>query len=309
MIEEIPAALDGERLDRAVALIAGISRSAATQVLAREGVSVDGVRVRVGTRRLRVGERVAIDVDVLPQSEPPAPDTSVEFDLVFADDSLIVVDKPAGLVVHPAPGSPEGTLVNGLLSRYPELVEVHGDTLRPGIVHRLDAGSSGLLVVARTTEAADSLGAQFRDHSAGRTYRAVVWGHPSAAQALIDAPIGADPGDPLRRAVTSPGKSARTRYEVLARYVEPGLAELRCTLETGRTHQIRVHLAAVGHPLVGDQIYGPGRPLLGLARPFLHAVELSLRHPATGERVTWTSALAPDLVAFREGLTPLDVTP
>ncbi len=302
--EEIPAALSDERLDRAVALIASISRSEATALIDDGGVEVDGARAPAGKLRLATGQRVVIDLGRRRRPGPAEPDADVPFEVVHADEHLIVVDKPAGVVVHPAPGSLAGTLVNGLLSRFPDLATAHDDRQRPGIVHRLDAGSSGLLVVARTAACAAALSAQFRDRTAGRRYRALVWGHPAAEQALIDAPIGNSPSDPRRRAVVADGKPARTRYEVTQRFDGPAvLAELVCALETGRTHQIRVHLEAVGHPLVGDQVYGLGRASLGLDRPYLHAFELSVEHPATGERRTWTSPLADDLAAFRATLT------
>jgi 23S rRNA pseudouridine1911/1915/1917 synthase len=218
--------------------------------------------------------------------------------VVHVDDGFVVVDKPAGLVVHPGSGNADGTLVNGLLHRFPELAAV-GDPARPGIVHRLDAGSSGLLVVARTDEAAAALIAQFAARTAGRRYDAVVWGHPDAPHGLVDAPIGRDPADPVRMAVVVDGRPARTEYEVIERYAAPAqLARLHCRLRSGRTHQIRVHLATIGHPLVGDTTYGPGRPVFGLARPFLHAAELSFDHPLTGERLTFLSPLPPDLAAF-----------
>jgi 23S rRNA pseudouridine1911/1915/1917 synthase len=180
-----------------------------------------------------------------------------------------------------------------------------GDPLRPGIVHRLDAGSSGLIVVARTGAAHQVLIDQFATHRAGRRYDAVVWGHPEARHGIVDAPIGRDPADPLRMAVVVDGKPARTEYQVLDRYVEPArLARLSCVLQTGRTHQIRVHLAAVGHPLVGDPTYGDRRATFGLGRPFLHAAELSFDHPATGERLTFTSPLPADLATFLDTLEP-----
>ena len=213
------------------------------------------------------------------------------------------MDKPAGLVVHPGPGHASGTLVNGLLHRFPELAGV-GEASRPGIVHRLDAGSSGLLVVARTADAVASLTRQFADRTAGRRYDAVVWGHPEAPHGIIDAPIGRDPADPLKMAVVVDGKPAQTEYEVVERYDAPAtLARLTCRLATGRTHQIRVHLAAVGHPLVGDPTYGDRRTTLGLTRPFLHAAELSFDHPVTGERLTFTSPLPTDLAEFLAAAT------
>jgi 23S rRNA pseudouridine1911/1915/1917 synthase len=300
--EVVPAALAGERLDRIVALLADVSRSAATATIQAGGVRVDGDAATSGKVRLDAGALVEVDPAAVPQVELPGPDPSIDFGVVHTDDAVIVVDKPAGLVVHPGAGNPAGTLANGLLARWPELADV-GDPMRPGIVHRLDAGSSGLLVVARTPAAVEGLIGQFAAHTAGRRYDAVVWGHPDAAHGIVDAPIGRDPGDPLKMAVVVDGKPARTEYQVLTRYVAPGtLARLSCRLETGRTHQIRVHLAAVGHPLVGDPTYGDRRTTLGLTRPFLHAAELSFDHPTTGERLTFTSPLPDDLATFLDGL-------
>ena len=298
IVERIPAALAGERLDRVVALIADVSRSVAVAMIDAGGVRVDGEAAASGKVRLAEGAEVAIDPDALPRREHPSADGGVEFGVVHVDDAVVVVDKPAGLVVHPGSGNADGTLVNGLLHRFPELAAV-GDPARPGIVHRLDAGSSGLLVVARTDEAAAALIAQFAARTAGRRYDAVVWGHPDAPHGLVDAPIGRDPADPVRMAVVVDGRPARTEYEVIERYAAPAqLARLHCRLRSGRTHQIRVHLATIGHPLVGDTTYGPGRPVFGLARPFLHAAELSFDHPLTGERLTFLSPLPPDLAAF-----------
>jgi 23S rRNA pseudouridine1911/1915/1917 synthase len=298
IVERIPAALAGERLDRVVALIADVSRAAAVTMIEAGGVRVDGGVAPSGKVRLEEGVEVQIDPDAIPRPARPAADSAVEFTVVHADNAVVVVDKPAGLVVHPGAGNPDGTLVNGLLHWFPDLATV-GEPSRPGIVHRLDAGSSGLLVVARTPEASSSLIAQFAAHTAGRRYDAMVWGHPEAPHGIVDAPIGRDPADPTRMAVVVDGRPARTEYQVVARYRTPAeLALLRCRLETGRTHQIRVHLAVVGHPLVGDPTYGGGRPTLGLDRPFLHAAELSFDHPETGERLTFTSPLPPDLADF-----------
>jgi 23S rRNA pseudouridine1911/1915/1917 synthase len=303
--ETVPAALDGERLDRAVALLADVSRAVSAALIAGGAVRVDGAVVVSGKTRLTAGAHVTIDTAAIPVARPPRADPSVDFGVVHADADVVVVDKPAGLVVHPGAGNAEGTLVNGLLARFPDLAALgSGDTEdRPGIVHRLDAGSSGLLVVARTEAARASLLAQFAAHSAGRRYVALVWGHPEAAHGIVDAPIGRDPGDPTRMAVVADGRPARTEYEVVERLHEgAATALLTCRLETGRTHQIRVHLAAVGHPLVGDSTYGERRAMLGLDRPFLHAAELSFDHPTTGARVTFTSELPADLTALLDRL-------
>lgn len=298
IVEVVPAALAGERLDRIVAFLADVSRSAAGAVIAAGGVEVDGRPAASGKVRLAEGQEVRVDVAVIAGDTLPRPDPAVAVPVVHADAEVIVVDKPAGLVVHPGAGNPDGTLVNGLLAVYPELAAV-GEPHRPGLVHRLDAGSSGLLVVARTQAAATALVEQFASHRAGRGYLALVWGHPAAVHGVIDAPIGRSHRDPLRMAVVADGRPARTEYRVLARYDRPAdLALLECRLETGRTHQIRVHLGSIGHPLVGDPLYGQRRPKLQLDRPFLHAAELAFDHPSTGERVTFTSALAPDLAAM-----------
>lgn len=302
--DDVPSALDGQRLDRIVALMGDISRSDATAVIAAGGVTVDGQPAPSGKIRLHEGQIVTVDPATFPQPELPQPDASVKFTVIHEDDSVIVVDKPAGLVVHPGAGNMEGTLANGLLARYPEIVDV-GEPMRPGIVHRLDAGSSGLLVVARTNEAAVRLIEQFADHSCTRRYEALVWGVPEAPHGIIDAPIGRDRGDPLRMAVVAHGKNARTDYRVIGTYSEPAVvSRLECRLETGRTHQIRVHLSSINHPLVGDPVYGQRRPDLGVKRPFLHAAELAFFHPDTGERVTFHSPLAADLAEWLDAATP-----
>ena len=293
--EVIPAALAGERLDRIVAILLDVSRSVATTVIAAGGTTVDGEIATTGKIRMEQGQTVAVDPDAIPVEEPPKADASVVFDVIHEDEHIVVIDKPAGLVVHPGAGNEDGTLANGLLARYPE-VEGVGERIRPGIVHRLDAGSSGLLVVARTQAAADALIEQFADHSATRAYLALVWGHPAAPHGVIDAPIGRSRRDPLRMAVVADGRWARTEYQVLDRFDTPAeLSLLECRLETGRTHQIRVHLSSINHPLVGDPTYGQRRPKLQVERPFLHAAELSFVHPGTGEQVTYRSDLAADL--------------
>ena len=299
IVEAVPSALAGERLDRIVALIGDLSRAEAAATIAAGGVRVDGAPAASGKVRLVEGQTVEVDPAAVPGPVLPTSDGTVEFGVVYEDEAVIVIDKPPGLVVHPGAGNLDGTLVSGLLARYPELEGVGEDPVRPGIVHRLDAGSSGLLVVARTSEAAAQLIEQFADHSATRRYDAVVWGVPDAPHGIIDAPIGRDRGDPLKMAVVTGGRPARTDYRVVGTYSSPALvSRLECRLETGRTHQIRVHLSSINHPLVGDPTYGQRRPVLGLTRPFLHAAELAFDHPLTGERVTFTSPLAPDLQAW-----------
>jgi 23S rRNA pseudouridine1911/1915/1917 synthase len=306
IVETVPAALAGERLDRVVALILDVSRSVAAVVVESGGASVDGRPCASGKLRLTEGQEVAVDPTRVPVSSLPEPDPTVEFGIVHADEHVIVVDKPAGLVVHPGAGNPAGTLVNGLLARFPDIAGV-GEPHRPGIVHRLDAGSSGLLVVARTRDAADALIEQFASHTATRAYLALVWGHPEAPHGVIDAPIGRSRQDPLRMAVVADGRPSRTEYRILQRYDRPAeLTLLDCRLETGRTHQIRVHLSSINHPLVGDPIYGQRRPRLQLERPFLHAAELAFVHPGTAEPVEFRSPLADDLADRLASLHAVD---
>lgn len=298
MIDEtIPEALAGERLDRVVALVADLSRADAAALVAAGGATVDGEVVSSGKVRLRAGQRVVVDEAFIPVASSPQPDPDVEFRVVHSDPDLIVIDKPAGLVVHPGAGNPSGTLVNGLLSRFPELAAV-GEAHRPGIVHRLDVGTSGLLVVAHSQRAYHVLVDALTRHAVGRSYVALVWGHPSSPAGIIEAPIGRDHRDPMRMAVVVDGKPARTRYRTTATFTAPApVALLDCDLETGRTHQIRVHLAAIGHPVVGDGTYGGNRIALTCPRPFLHAAKLALAHPTTGEALEFESALPPDLAA------------
>lgn len=296
--EEVPSALDGERLDRIVALIADVSRSDASALVESGGAEVDGAVCPVGKMRLTAGQRIVVDLAKLPVVEPPAADGSVDLNIVHEDEHIVVVNKSAGLVVHPAPGHRTGTLVNGLLARYPDIEGV-GDEARPGIVHRLDAGTTGLMVVARTQVAYEALVASLSEHEVGREYLALVWGHLDAPTLVVDAPIGRDPRDPLKMAVVNDGKWARTRVSVAEEYAAPvAVSIVKCELETGRTHQIRVHLAAIGHAVVGDATYGGARTGLVASRPMLHAERLSLVHPATGRELSWTAELPADMAAM-----------
>jgi 23S rRNA pseudouridine1911/1915/1917 synthase len=302
MDELIPRLLAGERLDRVVAMLAGVSRAEAARLIETGAVVLDGAVATSGKVKVAEGQPVHIDVDVEAGPVEPEADASVAVRVVHADDAVIVIDKPAGLVVHPAAGNLTGTLVNGLLARYPEIAHV-GAPGRPGIVHRLDKDTSGLLVVARTEAAYESLSEQFAAHTSGREYLALVWGHPASASGVVDAPIGRSARVPTRMAVSATGRAARTRYEVVTRYTDPvEVALVRCTLETGRTHQIRVHLSAIGHPVVGDTTYKGGRRALPVPRPLLHAARLAFDHPTTGERVRYSAPVPADMQAVLDDL-------
>jgi 23S rRNA pseudouridine1911/1915/1917 synthase len=292
--EEIPDSLAGERLDRIVSLMAEISRADATTTIANGAVELDGVVAPTGKVRLKVGQIVAVDISKIPQPVLPGPDPTVVVDVVYSDEHIIVVNKSAGVVVHPGAGNNDHTLVNGLLARFPEIAGV-GEEHRPGIVHRLDIGTTGLLIVARTQEAYEELVAMMSLREVKRHYTALVWGHPSAPVGTIDAPIGRDPRNPLCMAVVASGKPARTNYEVLETMSDPDVSLVACELETGRTHQIRVHLQATGHSVVGDPQYGGARMPLVIGRPFLHAGRLVFDHPLTGEPLEFTSELPADL--------------
>jgi 23S rRNA pseudouridine1911/1915/1917 synthase len=295
LIEEIiPAALAGDRVDRVVALLADISRAQSSALIAAGGVSVDGSLATSGKVRLEEGQELSIDPTMVPEKELPQPDSSVAVEVVFADEHVVVVNKAAGVVVHPGAGNPTGTLVNGLLALYPEIASV-GQLMRPGIVHRLDIGTTGLMVAARTNEAYEGLVDALSQRLVHREYMAVAVGHFDAPAGVIDASIGRDVRDIMKMAVRVDGKFARTHYEVVAAYDEPISASLvRCTLETGRTHQIRVHLAAVGHPVVGDVMYGGVRAGAPFRRPALHAALLSFEHPVGGEQMSFEAPLPAD---------------
>jgi 23S rRNA pseudouridine1911/1915/1917 synthase len=305
----IPPALSGERVDRAVALLGGLSRAEVAELVRAGRVRLSGAQVSTRSRRVTSGEDLEVD---LPSPGPPAgidPDPTVDVQVVHADDDMVVVDKPAGLVVHPGAGHRTGTLVHGLVARFPDLADAGaGDPDRPGIVQRLDKGTSGLLVVARTSAAHGSLVAQLSARSGARRverrYLALLLGSVEADAGEVAAPMGRSARDPTRMAVSRRGRAARTVYRVERRYRLPLAASLvDCGLETGRTHQIRVHMAAIGHPVAGDPRYGGAAPRLGLERPFLHAARLSFDHPRTGERLSFTSPLPPDLEAVLAGLS------
>ena len=289
----VDAADAGRRLDRWLAdRRPELSRAKLQRLIETGRVTVGGV-IRKPSYRLRSGEDVVVEVPP-PEPQELAPE-ALPLEIVYEDEAVLVVNKPAGMVVHPGAGQATGTLAAAVLAHAPETAGVGGQR-RPGIVHRLDKGTSGLLVVVKTRLAYDSLTSQFAERTASRRYLAVVHGKVSRAEGVIDAPIGRHPQDRVRMAVrpAGQGKRAVTRYRVLERFERAGATYLEARLETGRTHQIRVHLAAQGHPVIGDETYRPRSvkrldfDLDGLA---LHAAELAFVHPVSGGRVTFSAPL------------------
>lgn len=294
----VPESLAGERVDRAVAMLTGWSRAEVQSLIAGGEVCVDGSPV-TKSHRLAAGARLTVRRGPAGGSPPRA--EAVPIVVRYEDADVMVVAKPAGLVVHPGAGHEHGTLVHGLLARDPRIAGV-GDPQRPGIVHRLDRDTSGLMVVARTPAAHAGLVDALKARTVERVYTALVWGHPVHARGVVDAPIGRSTTRRTRMAVRREGRDARTAYEVVERFLEPEVALLDCRLETGRTHQVRVHLAAIGHPVVGDATYGGARPAIAIDRPFLHARRLAFAHPVTGEPLVFEEPLPEDLAAVLAAL-------
>jgi 23S rRNA pseudouridine1911/1915/1917 synthase len=286
---EVPAEGAGERLDRFLSSVEEIgSRAAAERLLAERRVLVNG-STRPKSHRLEPGDRLDVEI---PERRPSSLEPeALDLRIAYEDEHLLVVDKPAGIVVHPSAGHARGTLVHGLLGH---AIAGGEEPVRPGIVHRLDRDTSGLLVVARSEEAHRRLQRLLRRRALVRTYLALVRGHPRSRRGKIEAPIGRDRADPTKISlVTDTPRDAVTHFEVLE--MLPRHALLEVTLETGRTHQIRVHLAAIDLPVAGDPVYGVASDL-GLERQFLHAARLAFPHPFTGEAVVCESPLPQDLV-------------
>ncbi len=300
MVLTIQAATEdiGTRLDAFVAAHAeGLTRSAATRLLEEGHILCDG-KVVAKNYKLRGTEAVEItlpdpvDTELVPQNIP--------LDVVYEDEDVIVVNKPVGLVVHPAPGHPDGTLVNALLYHCGDSLSGIGGEKRPGIVHRIDRDTSGLIIAAKNDAAHLALSAQLADHTLARTYECLVVGNLREDSGTVDAPLARHPTDRKKQAVIAGGRHAVTHWEVIERY--QGVTHLRCKLETGRTHQIRVHMAYINHPILGDTVYGAKKPVGGLTGQCLHAVGLQFIHPRTGEKVALSCPLTEEFTAYLKKL-------
>lgn len=269
----------GRRLDQFLAeQLEELTRSAAQRLAEEEHVLLNGKPLKknykmTGCETLEVYLPDPEPIDAVPQNIP--------LDIAYEDEDLLVINKPKGMVVHPAPGNPDGTVVNAVLYHCGESLSGIGGAFRPGIVHRIDKDTSGLLIIAKNDRAHLYLSEQLKDHTLARTYEAVVIGGLKEDKGTVNAPIGRSPKDRKKMAIVPDGRHAVTHYEVLARY--PGYTHIRCKLETGRTHQIRVHMASLGHPIVGDEVYGPSKSKFDLQGQCLHARELTFLHPADGQ--------------------------
>ena len=299
MTRELTAATEhaGVRLDAFLSADGALTRSQAARLIAEGRVRVNG-KPAAKSARLSGGETVTVDVPQLRETALPPQD--IPLDVVYEGDDVIVVNKPTGLVVHPAPGHPDGTLVNALLHHCGDSLSGIGGEKRPGIVHRIDRDTSGLIIAAKNDAAHLALSAQLKDHSLSRTYECLVTGNMKQDSGTVDAPIGRSSADRKKMAVVPTGRRAVTHWEVVARY--PGVTHLRCRLETGRTHQIRVHMAYIGHPILGDTVYGAKKPVPGLTGQCLHAAGLRFVHPRTGEPVELHCPLPPEFTAMLQKL-------
>jgi 23S rRNA pseudouridine1911/1915/1917 synthase len=297
----VPPFAAGDRLDGFLQRHAGEpdrSRSEWQRLIGLEAILLNGYVTKPG-ERVATGDRVSISVSAISRPLSLPPEDEVPFTVVFEDAAMIVVDKPAGVVVHPAPGNERGTLVNGLVARFPELSLPDGD-LRPGIVHRLDKDTSGLLVIGRTVSAVADLQRQMQSRLTEKRYWILVRGGVDEDEGVIDRPIGRDPRNRQRMAIRADGRAAQTRFWVRERF--SGWMLVEALLLTGRTHQLRVHFASIGHPVAGDTTYGRAAALPGLHRQFLHAYLLRLRSPQDGEEHTFTAELPPELTHILERL-------
>lgn len=284
---ELIADTQGERLDVFVARMTAMTRSRVQKLIDDGMVLVEGEKQRA-SHRLDAGQAVAVTVP--PASASEAQPEAIALDIIYEDADLVVINKPPGMTVHPSPGHTTSTLVNAILAHCKDLSGI-GGVMRPGIVHRLDRDTSGVILVAKNDDAHNALAKQLRERTVEKTYVALVEGTPRPPEGVIDAPIMRDPRNRQRMAVIEGGRESTTAYKVLERYARCSLVQARP--KTGRTHQIRVHLAAIGHPIIGDKIYG--KPSKLIARQFLHAARITFAHPRSGDRVEFEAPLAVDL--------------
>jgi 23S rRNA pseudouridine1911/1915/1917 synthase len=292
---DLVADQSGERLDVFIARsLPGLTRSRVKKLIEDGHVTVAGERAKASLR-LEPGQRVAVDVPAA--RDPSAEAEAIPLDILYEDSDLLVINKPPGMTVHPSPGHESHTLVNAILAHCDDLSGI-GGVLRPGIVHRLDRDTSGVILVAKNDAAHNGLARQLKERLVEKTYLALVEGTPKPAEGVIDAPIARDPKNRQRMAIVEGGRDSVTAYRVVERF--PGYALVEARPRTGRTHQIRVHLAAIGHPIAGDRIYG--HAARDLPRQFLHAWRIVFTHPHTGERVEFEAPLPPDLLPVMERL-------
>ncbi|WP_432541206.1 RluA family pseudouridine synthase [Kineococcus sp. SYSU DK002] len=297
----VPDGLEGERVDAALSRLLGLSRTRIAELTADGRVVVDG-RAVGKSDRLRAGSWLEVEVPDPPAAPQVVAETVEGLTIVHDDDDLVVVDKPVGVAAHPSPGWTGPTVVGGLAGAGYRIA-TSGSAERQGVVHRLDVGTSGLMVVAKSEHAYSALKHAFKERTVEKVYHALVQGHPDPLRGTIDAPIGRHPGSAWKFAVTAEGKPSVTHYEVVEAFRAAALAEVH--LETGRTHQIRVHFSALKHPCVGDLTYGADPTLaarLGVSRQWLHAVRLGFEHPGTGQPVEFTSSYPADLATALERL-------
>lgn len=285
------AETEAPRIDAFLASNTEFSRSK-LQKLIKEGLVERNGKPCKANAEVKAGDAIRLHLPAEPDESLPAPE-NIPLDVVYEDEDLAVINKPKGMVVHPAPGNPSGTLVNALLYRFRTLSATGGET-RPGIVHRIDRLTSGLLVVAKNDAAHEALARQFAQHTAHREYLCLVHGNMKEDSGTVDAPIGRHRTDRKRMAVTDDGRRAVTHWRVLERFGNETLLDV--ALETGRTHQIRVHMAYIKHPIVGDEVYGSAAPKLGLNGQALHGYRLTFTHPRTNETMTFTAPLPDDFV-------------
>jgi 23S rRNA pseudouridine1911/1915/1917 synthase len=298
----IPENIETMRIDKAIALETHLSRSLIAQIFKQDKVTLNS---KIAKRSEKVNSGDKISLEFIPIVEQQIQGEDIDFEVVFEDDFLLVINKVPNMIVHPGAGNLTGTLANALIFRYPDIINV-GQAHRPGIVHRLDSGTSGLLVVAKTQECYEKFVELFSTHEVDRRYIALIWGKLNTKSGIIDAPIGRSLSRATKMAVRDDGKFARTHYNENSHFAESNTTLMDISLETGRTHQIRVHFAAIGHPIVGDKTYGGYRQNVECPRTFLHAQNLNFIHPITDKAMTFSAKLPKDLSLVLEELKNKD---